>query len=386
MTTTLVFAVAAWMLVLPFALLAWEMARAGNSNWRTVFAVLALVLATGGGLGLYSQIGAWALVDGMVDHLVVRFDPVMLDLGRIDLLGLGINLQVRWYAMAYIIGMIGGVYWMITLAARPPVLVTPDALWDLFTWVVIGVIAGGRLGWAFFYDVDKVLADPSVVLRIWEGGMAFHGGLLGVVVAICLFARRRGLHPFVLSDLVACAVPIGLFLGRIANFINGELWGRRDPDLPWAVVFPNAVNPARADAAVPDGLLTPGMGAAERQAVGGAYSPYDWLPTPRQPSQLYEAILEGWLVFVLLAWLALFRRALYRPGLCTGLFLALYGLGRYGVEFARQRGGASDAFMPTWISMGQLLSLPMVIAGVAFVAYALARSPVPGRGGPAAPG
>lgn len=294
-----------------------------------------------------------------MDYPVIDFDPVMLDLGFF---------QIRWYAMAYITGMIGGAYWMIALASQPPSLVTRDEIWDLFTWVVLGVILGGRLGWAFFYDIDVPIEDARVllawiqgdqivrtsdpgdtsvlpkVLRIWEGGMAFHGGLLGVVVAIILFARRRGLHPFAVSDLVACAVPIGLFFGRIANFINGELWGR-PTDVSWAVIFP------RAD------------------------SIYGTGPTPRHPSQLYEGALEGFMIFVVLGWLARARGALYRPGLCTGLFLILYGLSRYVVEFARERGGDTDDFMPVWMSMGQLLSVPMVIAGLLFVAYAMRRPP-----------
>ena len=266
-----------------------------------------------------------------MDYPIINFDPVLLDLGFF---------QIRWYALAYIFGMLGGTYWMTVLAARPPILITADELWDCFTWLVFGIIIGGRLGWAIFYDYRYLLEDPVQILRIWEGGMAFHGGLLGIIAAIFLFAHRRRLNPLNLADLIACATPLGLFLGRIANFINGELWGRPST-VPWAVIFPRAIP-----------------------------------PVPRHPSQIYEALLEGLLIFIVLGIVAWRTQALSRPGLCTGLFLLLYGLCRSSVEFFRARGNHSDIFMPDWLSMGQFLSLPMILAGLLFIGFAVHRPTV----------
>ena len=264
-------------------------------------------------------------------------DPVALELGPI---------AIRWYALAYLAGFILGWRYAVYLArqtAGPP---TGPDIDDFLTWAIIGVILGGRLGFALFYNVDHFLANPLDILRIWEGGMAFHGGLLGVVLAILLFARFRGMSPIALGDIIACVTPIGLFFGRIANFVNNELWGR-PTDLPWAVLFP---------------------------------IPPQWEPlipsVPRHPSQLYEAALEGLVLFVVLAVLVRRPAIRNRHGLLTGIFLAGYGAFRFLVEFVRQY-DPRDGLLFGVFTTGHLLSVPMVLAGAGFILWALTRPPAP---------
>jgi phosphatidylglycerol:prolipoprotein diacylglycerol transferase len=269
---------------------------------------------------------------------------------------------LRWYALAYIVGIL--IAWRLAVAAlRQPALwpasqppMRPQQVEDLLTWIIIGVILGGRLGFVLFYQPGYYLSNPAAILRIWEGGMAFHGGLIGVVLAAWIFALRHGVPRLQMADLVAVSVPPGLMLGRLANFINAELWGR-PTDLPWGVAFP-------------------GQAAQDcGQALGEICA--------RHPSQLYEALLEGALLATLLLWLAWRRRAFHRPGLVLGLFLAGYGMARFLVEFARQ----PDAQFVTpgnplglaWhvggygLTMGQLLSLPMIALGLVFAIAALRR-------------
>ena len=263
------------------------------------------------------------------------FDPVALQIGPI---------AIRWYALAYIAGFILGwryALWLTRRTALPP---DRAALDDFLTWAVIGTILGGRLGYVLFYNLGEYLADPLSILEIWHGGMSFHGGLLGVTAAIILFARSRGFSPLLLGDVVAAAAPIGLFFGRIANFVNGELWGRPVADtpwadVPWAVVFPNAG------------------------------------PEPRHPSQLYEAGLEGLLLFLILLPLAANPRMRAKPGLVLGLFAIGYGLSRFVVEFVRQP-DAQLGFLWLGATMGQLLSLPMIVIGIAVVLWAARRPAV----------
>jgi len=251
-----------------------------------------------------------------------EFDPVALHLGP---------LVIRWYALAYLVGFLGGWWYCTDLARRrltrqPDARPTPDDLSDFLVWVIIGVILGGRLGNVFFYYPDYYLQNPLEIFMVWKGGMAFHGGLLGVVVAILAFAWNRGFSPVALGDLVSAAAPIGIFLGRLANFVNGELWGR-PADVPWAMVFP------RADA------------------------------LPRHPSQLYEAALEGLLLFLVLFWLARRPGVLERTGTLSGVFLIGYGITRSVAEFFRE----PDMYFgagTVGITMGQLLSLPMVAVGL----------------------
>ena len=232
---------------------------------------------------------------------------------------------IRWYALAYIAGLLIGIYILRRQARLPGALMAPDQTDQLLNYLLIGIILGGRLGYVFFYNDSFYLANPLSILRLWEGGMSFHGALLGVGGALFLMARRHELPFLAVSDRVAMVTPIGLFLGRLSNFINGELYGRVT-NLPWAMIFPNS-----------DGQ-------------------------PRHPSQLYEAGLEGILLGVLmyvfwrLGWLV-------ASGRLTGVFLFSYGVARFSVEFVRQPDAHIGLFGDIF-SMGQLLSLPMIIVGL----------------------
>ena len=255
------------------------------------------------------------------------FDPVAIEIGP---------LVVRWYALAFIAGLLAGWGYMVALLRRPPDTMTAQQVGDFFSWAIIGVIAGGRLGFVGFYQPEHFLANPAQILAVWNGGMSFHGGLLGVMAAIILYARKYDIRILSLADLVAAAAPIGLFLGRLANFINGELFGRAT-DVPWAVVFPD----------------------------GGDVG--------RHPSQLYEAGLEGLLLFLVLFALARYAGARYRPGLLTGVFLLGYGAARTFVEFFRQPDTyVGDGGFLLWGStIGQWLSIPIAVAGLALIVYAV---------------
>jgi phosphatidylglycerol:prolipoprotein diacylglycerol transferase len=271
----------------------------------------------------------------------------------------GFTFALRWYALAYIAGLLIGL-WLIRRALSRPGLwpggvapMTRDQAEALLTWVVLGVVLGGRLGFVLFYQPEYYLANPAEIPKIWQGGMAFHGGLAGVAVAGALFCWRHGLRPASVADAMALATPPGLMLGRIANFINAELWGRPST-LPWAVIFPG-------DAA---------------QAC-----PPDWVGVcARHPSQLYQATLEGAILGAVLLWLAFARGALRIPGQVTGVFLSGYGLARFVVEFVRQPDaqfvtpdnpmGHVLALGDLGLTMGQVLSLPMLAAGLAVLALA----------------
>ncbi|NNE81062.1 MAG: prolipoprotein diacylglyceryl transferase [Silicimonas sp.] len=272
------------------------------------------------------------------------------------------SLPIRWYALAYIVGIVIG-YFLMRRAIDRPSLWKDDKppmsraqLEDFLTWVILGVILGGRLGYVLFYGKGQFWEDPVAILRVWDGGMAFHGGFVGVVLAGAIFARRHGLPPAKLADGVAIAAPVGLFLGRIANFINAELWGR-PTDLPWGVIFPGTAAQTCPDVA---GLCA------------------------RHPSQLYEAGLEGLLLGALILWLAFVRGWLRTPGALCGTFIAGYGLARFIVEYFRQ---ADAQFItadnplghvlflgPASVSMGQLLSLPMVVIGLLILFVARRRA------------
>ncbi len=274
----------------------------------------------------------------------------------------GFELALRWYALAYIAGIV--IAWRITLAAlRRPALwqgqqppMTKAQTEDLLTWIIIGIILGGRLGFVLFYQPAYYLANPGQILMVWQGGMAFHGGFLGVVVAAWIFTARQSIPRLAAADAIALGVPVGLMLGRLANFINGELWGR-PTDMPWGVVFPGA---AAQDCAGVVGLCA------------------------RHPSQLYQAGLEGAVLLAVMLYLAFRRDALKVPGQITGVFLTGYGLARFIVEYFRQ----ADAQFITpdnplghvirlgeaGLTMGQILSLPMVAAGVALIMVARRRA------------
>ena len=246
-----------------------------------------------------------------------NIDPVIFAIGPF---------AVRWYALAFIAGLLIGWKYITWYVSKPPHAMVRKNVDDFLVWITLGVVLGGRLGYAGFYNAEFYLSNPLAILQVWRGGMSFHGGLIGVIVVILLFCRQRQLDYWAVGDTVACAVPIGLFFGRIANFINGELFGRVT-NVPWAMVFPH----------------------------GGSL--------PRHPSQLYEAALEGLVLFVLLTWLVHCRGALAKPGMLTGAFLAGYSLARGFVEFFRQP-DEHIGFLFGPVTMGQLLCLPMLIVGV----------------------
>ncbi len=245
-------------------------------------------------------------------------DPVMIEIGP---------LVIRWYALAYIAGLVLGWLYLRWLVQRPGWQLTPLDLDDLLLYVTLGVVLGGRLGYVLFYRPDFYLSHPGEILAVWQGGMSFHGGLIGVLAAMALFAWRRNIHFLDIGDAVAAATPIGLLFGRIANFINGELFGR-ESDAPWAVIFPH----------------------------GGGI--------PRHPSQLYEAALEGLLLFLVLFWFARQIRKPEHRGRIGGLFLIGYGLARSFVELFRQPDAHLGFLLGGVVTMGQILSLPMIIIGL----------------------
>ena len=275
----------------------------------------------------------------------------------------GLDWPVRWYALAYIAGLLGGWQIVVALMRRPRLWggATPmpaEKVEDLLTAVILGVILGGRLGYVLFYDPATYLADPLAVARVWEGGMAFHGGFLGVVLAGLWYCRRHGYPALGVGDAFALAAPLGLFFGRIANFIKPELWGR-PTDAPWGVVFPvEAAQVCNGWAGQLDGACA------------------------RHPSQLYEAGLEGLLLGAVL-WALVGLGALRRPGMLMGVFLAGYGLARAFVELFRQPDAQfASATNPLgyalqwgdWgVTMGQILSAPMIAVGLLLVAVAMLR-------------
>jgi phosphatidylglycerol:prolipoprotein diacylglycerol transferase len=266
-----------------------------------------------------------------------RIDPVLIHIGP---------LAVRWYALAYIVGIIAGWFYARAIIASQrlwggPAPLTVIDFDDFIIWVTLGIILGGRTGYVLFYNFPHFASHPFEIFELWNGGMSFHGGVAGCIVAVCLFARYRGIPILSLGDVTTAVAPIGLFLGRLANFINGELWGRPS-DVAWAMIFPN----------------------------GG--------PVPRHPSQLYEAALEGLVLFVVLG--ALVRwDALKRPGLVTGASALGYGLARIFCEFFREP-DAQLGFLWGGLTMGMLLCIPLILAGIGVIAYALTREPIAKNG------
>lgn len=250
-------------------------------------------------------------------------DPVFLELGPVS---------IKWYGIAYVAGLLLAWRYVAVLAKSPPRPATPAQLDDFLMWAMVGVVVGGRMGYVLFYQFDGFMANPARILAVWEGGMSFHGGFIGVMVAEILFVRRRAIPFLPFVDLIACAVPIGLFLGRLANFVNGELFGRVT-DAPWGVIFPR----------------------------GGPY--------PRHPSQLYEAGLEGVVLFIVL-YLVWRRESLrLRAGLLTGVFMTGYALSRMTAEMFRE----PDSFLGFFVAgstMGQWLSVPMLLVGLILIVRA----------------
>ncbi len=260
-------------------------------------------------------------------------DPVIFQIGPI---------AIRWYGLGYVVGILFGWWYSRRLAATPRLwannqpAMSPTDIDDFLIWAAIGIVLGGRAGYVLFYDLPRYLAEPLAIFSVWEGGMSFHGGLLGTILAMVLFSRRRGINTWSLFDVIAAGVPVALGLVRCANFVNSELWGRVS-DVPWAFVFPN----------------------------GG--------PFPRHPSQLYEALLEGVVLFAALAWLVWARGKLKTPKFVGGAFIAGYGLARIFIEFFREPDAHIGYLLGGWLTMGMVLSLPMVLAGI--WAMATAKSP-----------
>ncbi len=244
-------------------------------------------------------------------------DPILFEWGPV---------VIRWYALAYVFGLLGAWWLMLRHAKLPPYEIEARHIDDFLVWATLAVMIGGRLGHVVFYDPGYYLDHPVEILKVWRGGMSFHGGILGVTAAGLLFTRRRGIRPLDLADLMSAAAPIGLFLGRLANFVNGELWGR-PTDVPWAMVFPR-----------------------------------DILQVPRHPSQLYEAALEGLVLFVIVNWLVKNESVRRRPGVITGVFIGGYGVFRSLAEFVRE----PDAWFGP-LTEGQALSLPMILIGIVLV-------------------
>jgi phosphatidylglycerol---prolipoprotein diacylglyceryl transferase len=246
-----------------------------------------------------------------------EIDPILFELGP---------LAVRWYGVMYSLAFLLGWPLLKIRAKKLHSTLSEEDLGDLLLWVLVGVVAGGRVGYVLFYQPGFYLSDPIAIFRVWEGGMSFHGGLLGVVISCCVFARRNKITCSLLVDMLVPIVPLGLLLGRIGNFINGELWGRVT-DVYWGMVFPGA------------GYL------------------------PRHPSQLYEALLEGVLLFALLWWLA---RKIRPPGYLFGVFILGYGICRFIVEFFREP-DSHMGLLSLDMTMGQWLSIPMLMVGAALL-------------------
>jgi phosphatidylglycerol:prolipoprotein diacylglycerol transferase len=273
-----------------------------------------------------------------LQYETLGLSPVALDLGFF---------QLRWYSLAYIAGILIGWWYLLRLIAQPGAPLARRHADDMVFYATLGILIGGRLAYVFFYQ-PSILQNPIEILKLWEGGMSFHGGVIGVTVGIILLARKNGLNWLRVHDYVACCVPFGLLFGRLANFVNGELWGRAT-DVPWAVIFPG-------------------------ELAGGL---------PRHPSQLYEAALEGVLLFLILAYMFWRTQARYEPGKLVGTFLMGYGLSRFAVEFFRE----PDVQLGTlsWgLTMGQTLTLPMIFGGLYLVATAKGRrqrvEPIAGSG------
>jgi len=256
-----------------------------------------------------------------------NFDPVIFHVGP--------YFALRWYAVAYIVSLVAGWRMLRRFVARSPAVATALQADDFLTWATLGVVLGGRLGYVLFYQPATFLAAPLTIFQVWHGGMSFHGGMLGVAVAIVLFCRLNKINLLGFADRVAMVAPLGLGLGRIANFINGELWGRPAPDwLPWRMIFPGSQ----------DGV-------------------------PRHPSEIYQAIMEGLILFIVVQVAGARESVRARFGLITGIFLVGYAVARIIGEFFRQ----PDAFLGfLWAgaTMGQLLSVPMAIAGLALIVLA----------------
>ena len=269
-----------------------------------------------------------------VSFTELGLDPIALDLGFF---------QLRWYSLAYLAGIFIGYWYLLKLLKQPGAPMARRHADDLVFYAALGIILGGRLGYVLFYNLPYYLDNPVDILKLWDGGMSFHGGVIGTSLGIFYLARKEGLNWLRVHDYVACCVPFGLFFGRLANFVNQELWGA-ETNVPWAVRFEEMT----------------------------AYGPM--LGQPRHPSQLYEAGLEGIVLFIIL-WFMFWRsQARYEPGKLVGAFIFFYGIFRFGVEFVREPDSQLLKFaQDTGLHMGQWLTLPMIIGGLYLMATAKKR-------------
>lgn len=264
--------------------------------------------------------------------ILPQFDPAIVTIPAFELFGYTLGpFPLRWYSLAYIVGLLFGWWYARIVAQRVKAPVTRQHLDDYLLWATFGVIIGGRLGYVIFYKPSLYLARPLEILALSDGGMSFHGGLMGIIITAILFTRRHRIPTFAFADILACVAPVGLFLGRCANFINGELWGRRT-DVAWGMVFPDAG------------------------------------PDPRHPSQLYEAALEGLILFAVLFWLSRQAFVRHHRGTLAGTFFIGYGLSRFAVEYVREP-DRHLGLLAGFISMGQILCLPMIAFGVFLILY-----------------
>jgi phosphatidylglycerol:prolipoprotein diacylglycerol transferase len=275
---------------------------------------------------ILASFAALAASGGAIHWADLGLDPIALDLGFFKL---------RWYSLAYLAGIVLGWWYLLKLLDRPGAPMARRHADDMVFYTTLGILLGGRLGYVLFYRPDFYYAHPGDIVRLWDGGMSFHGGVIGVSLGIFYMARKNGLNWLRIHDYVACCVPFGLFFGRLANFVNGELWGR-PTNLPWAMIFPRA-----------DDL-------------------------PRHPSQLYEAGMEGILLFALLWFLFWKTDARYQPGKLVGSFILGYGISRFLLEFVRQPDAGLE-HLPWGLSMGQTLTVPMLLGGVYLIATAKRR-------------
>ena len=267
----------------------------------------------------------------------LHLSPVALHLGPFDL---------RWYSLAYLAGIFIGYWYLLRLIRQPGSPIGRRHADDLVFYAALGIIVGGRLGYVLFYNLGEYLRNPIEIVKLWDGGMSFHGGVIGTSLGILYLAYRQKLSWLRIHDYVACCVPFGLFFGRLANFVNQELWGAPTTAVPWAIRF------------------------QEVNQFGERF-----LGPPRHPSQLYEAILEGLVLFAILWWMFWKTKARYEPGKLVGAFLFFYGLFRFGIEFIREPDAqfAGTLFEKAGLHMGQWLSLPMILAGLYLVLTAKRR-------------
>ena len=280
------------------------------------------------------------MIDALLTVMATAGDAIRFeDLGLTENSKIALDLgffQLRWYSLAYLFGIVLGWWYLLRLLREPGAPMAKRHADDMVFYATLGIILGGRLGYVLFYRPGFYLQNPLEILQLWDGGMSFHGGVIGVSLGILWMARKHGLDWLRIHDYVACCIPFGLFLGRLANFVNAELWGRQT-DLPWGIIFPNA---------------------------GGV---------PRHPSQLYEAMLEGVILFVILWALFWKTRARWQPGKLVGAFILVYGISRFLVELVRQPDAGLEN-LPWGLSMGQTLSLPMILGGLYLVLTARNRA------------